>query len=69
MINSQAIKNSQQALNDITIANLQIVLNTPQKTYLNQATKNKYLLKVSYLKKILKSKMSTPKNPSIIPVT
>ena len=30
--------------------NLQTVLNTTKKTYLNQATKKKYLLKFSYLK-------------------
>ena len=41
MPNFQAIKNFQKALkiNDITMTNLQIVLNTTKKTYLNQAIK------------------------------
>ena len=39
MLNFQAIKNFQKALNDITMTNLQIVLNTTKKTYLNQAIK------------------------------
>ena len=51
MLNFQAIKNFQKALlNDITIMNLQIVLNTNKITFLNQATKKEYLLKFSYLK-------------------
>ena len=50
MPNFQTIKNFQKALNDITIMNLQIVLNTTTKTYLNQATNKEYLLKFSYLK-------------------
>ena len=50
MPNFQTIKNFQKALNDINIMNLQIVLNTTTKTYLNQATNKEYLLKFSYLK-------------------
>ena len=38
---SPAIKNFQKALNDITMINLQIVLNATKKTYLNQAIKKK----------------------------
>ena len=34
------------------MTNLQIVLNTPKNLYLNQGTKNKYLLKFSYLKNL-----------------
>ena len=39
MPNLQAIKNFQKALNDITMTNFQIVLNTTKKTYLNEAIK------------------------------
>ena len=45
MRNFQATKNFQKALNDITMTNFQIVLNTTKKTYLNQAIK-KVLAKI-----------------------
>ena len=45
------LKNFQKALNDITITNLQIVLNTTKKTYLNQTTKKKILAKIFLPKK------------------
>ena len=52
-----------------TTTNLPVVLNTPQNTYLNQATK-KNTCKIFLLKKISESKISeTQKNLSIIPVT
>ena len=38
--NFRAIKNFQRALNDLTITNLRIVLNTPKNAYLNQAAPN-----------------------------
>ena len=49
-----------KALNDMTIMNLYIVLNTPKNPYLNQATQ-KMLAKIFLPKKILKSKISNPK--------
>ena len=49
-----------KALNDMTIMNLYIVLNTPKNPYLNQATQ-KMLTKIFLPKKILKSKISNPK--------
>ena len=65
MPNFQTIKNLQKAWNDITITNLQMVLNTTKKTYVNQATNKEYLLKFSYLKNP-KVKCQTHKNPLII---
>ena len=65
MPNFQTIKNLQKAWNDITITNLQMVLNTTKKTYLNQATNKEYLLKFSYLINP-KIKCQTHKNPLII---
>ena len=51
MLNFQVIKKFQKALlNDITIMNLQIVLNTNKITFLNQATEKEYLLKFCNLK-------------------
>ena len=58
-------KNFQEALNDITIMNLQIVLYYP---YLNQAAK-KILAKLFIPKQIPKSKISNQKNHLITPVT
>ena len=52
MLNFQAIKDFQKALlNDITIMNLQIVLNTNKIIFLNQASKKEYLLKIFLPKK------------------
>ena len=53
-------KNFQKALNDITIMNLQIVLNTPKNPFVNQAAK-KILAKIFLPKKIPKPKISNPK--------
>ena len=58
-------KNFQQALNDITIINLQIVLNTQNNLYVNQ-TAEKILAKIFLLKQIQESKIeirSTPLPP------
>ena len=44
-----------------TTTNLQIVLNTQKKLYLNQATPKKILANFSYPKKIPESKISNPK--------
>ena len=51
-----------------TITNLQIVLNIP-KTLLKSCYPKKILAKYFFPPKILESKISNPKNPSIIPVT
>ena len=51
-----------------TITNLQIVLNIP-KTLLKSYYPKKYLPNIPSPPKILESKISNPKNPSIIPVT
>ena len=59
-------KNFQEALNDITIMNLQIVFNTQNNPYLNQ-TAQKILAKIFLPKQIPKSKISK-RNPLIIPV-
>ena len=59
-------KNFQEALNDITIMNLQIVFNTQNNPYLNQ-TAQKILAKIFLPKQILKSKISK-RNPLIIPL-
>ena len=59
-------KNFQEALNDITIMNLQIVFNTQNNPYLNQ-TAQKILAKIFLSKQIPKSKISK-RNPLIIPV-
>ena len=59
-------KNFQEALNDITIMNLQIVFNTQNNPYLNQ-TAQKMLAKIFLPKQIPKSKISK-RNPLIIPV-
>ena len=53
-------KNFQEALNDITIIKLQIVLNTQNNPYFNQAAK-KILAKIFLPKQIPKSKISNPK--------
>ena len=50
MLNFQAIKNYQKALNDILSRIFKLFWIPPKKTYLNQATKKKYLLKFSYLR-------------------
>ena len=50
-------KNFQEALNDITIVNLQIVFNTQNNPYLNQ-TAQKIFAKFSYPKQILWSSLS-----------
>ena len=49
-----------------TTKNLQIVLNTPQNPYLNQAIRKNTRISDQ---KISESKISNPKSPSIIPVT
>ena len=49
--------------------NLQIVLNTPQNLYLNQATPKKILSKFPYPKNSQNGRFQTQKNPSIIPMT
>ena len=49
--------------------NLQIVLNTPQNPYLNQATPKKILSKFPYPKNSQNGRFQTQKNPSIIPMT
>ena len=59
-------RNFQEALNDITIMNLQIVFNTQNNPYLNQ-TAQKILAKIFLPKQIPKSKISK-RNPLIIPV-
>ena len=59
-------KNFQEALNDITIMNLQIVFNTQNNPYLNQ-TAQKILAKIFLPKQIPKSKISK-RNPLIIPL-
>ena len=59
-------KNFQEALNDITIMNLQIVFNTQNNPYLNQ-TAQKIFAKIFLSKQIPKSKISK-RNPLIIPV-
>ena len=59
-------KNFREALNDITIMNLQIVFNTQNNPYLNQ-TAQKILAKIFLSKQIPKSKISK-RNPLIIPV-
>ena len=59
-------KNFQEALNDITIMNLQIVFNTQNNPYLNQ-TAQKILAKLFLPKQIPKSK-SSKRNPLIIPL-
>ena len=51
-----------------TTMNLQIILNTQKNPYLNQATQ-KNTCQIFIPKKIPESKISNPKNPSIIPVT
>ena len=61
-------KNFQVTLNDITIIKLQIVLNTQNNPYFNQAAK-KYLPKFSYQNKSRNRKFQTRKNLLIIPVT
>ena len=62
-------KNFQKALNDITIMNLQIVLNTPKNPFLNQAAPKKFLPKFSYPNKRRSPKLQTKKDRLIIPVT
>ena len=52
-----------------TTTNLQIVLNTQNNPFLNQATQTKYTWQNFLLKKILEWKILNPNNPSIIPVT
>ena len=56
--NFQAINISRKHQNNITITNLQIVLNTPKNPYLSQAAKK------NKLAKILKSKISNPPKKS-----
>ena len=71
MPNFRAIKNSTGATRPGyagTITNLQNVWNTPQNPCLNQAIQ-KVLAKISLPKEIPISKISNPKNPSIIHVT
>ena len=62
--NFRPIKNFQKALNDLTITNLRIVLNTPKNAYLNQAAPNFPTQKNPEMENF-KSK----KNPFIIYVT
>ena len=52
-----------------TITILQIVLNSQNNPYLNQATKKKILSKFYYPKRSWNRKFQTPRNPVIIPVT
>ena len=51
-----------------TTTNLQVILNTQTNPYLNQAPQ-KNTCQILVPKKIPKSKISTQKNPSIIPIT
>ena len=60
-------KNFQKALNDVTITNLHIVLITPKNPYLNEGSQKNTCQ--NFPTQILKSKISNPKNPLIIPVT
>ena len=53
-------KNFQKALNDITITNLQIILNAQKNPYLNKAAK-KILAKIFLPKTVPKSKILNPK--------
>ena len=70
MLNFRDIK-FPKALNDITLTNLQIVLNTQKNHYLYQAAqKITCHYQIFPPKKILKlKKFLTPKNPAIILVT
>ena len=53
-----------------TTTNLQIVLNTPQKSQLKSShPPQKNTCQIFLPKKVPESKISNPKNPSIIPVT
>ena len=60
-------KNFQKALNDVAITNLHIVLITPKNPYLNEGSQKNNCQ--NFPTQILKSKISNPKNPLIIPVT
>ena len=51
-----------------TITNLKVVLNTLKNPYLSQTTQTNTCQNFP-IQKILKSNISNPKNPSIIPVT
>ena len=51
-----------------TITNLKVVLNTHKNPYLNLATQ-KTTCQNFPIQKLLKSNISNPKNPLIIPVT
>ena len=60
-------KNFQKALNDVAITNLHIVLITPKNPYLNEGSQKNTCQ--NFPTQILKSKISNPKNPLIIPAT
>ena len=60
-------KNFQKALNDVAITNLHIVLITPKNPYLNEGSQKNTCQ--NFPTQILKSKISNPQNPLIIPVT
>ena len=61
-------KNFQEALNETTIMNLQIVLNAQNNPHWNQAAQ-KILAKLFLPKQIQNRTFETEKNPLIIPVT
>ena len=70
MPNFQAIKFPESIkINNVTITNLQTVLNTQKKSLAKSSWPKKYLLKFSYPQKSWDQIFQTPKTPSIIPVT